>query len=171
MSRLLPSSAESSELGFRTLQSIRQIIRRVTAHSRAVASETGLTLPQMLCLRAIRDLEIDEVTLAAVAEAVQLTPSTTSGIVDRLVKAGLVDRARSERDRRRIHLTLTDEGQARLADMPRPLQEAFLDRLAALPREQQEQLLSSLDTLVELMDASELSAAPMLVDGHDVSDP
>lgn len=162
-----PRSAED-ELGYRALRSIRRIIRQVSTHSRQLAQQSGLTVPQLLCMRAIADLPAGEVTVAAVAETVDLSRSTVSTITERLVRAGLVDRARSSRDRRRVELSLTAEGRGRLAAMPRPLQDRFLARLGALDAEEQEAILATLERVVGLMEAEELDAAPMLVPGSEV---
>ena len=91
-----------NELGHRLLQSIRRIVRRISVHSRKMAADTGLTVPQLLVMRAIRDLSAEEVSLASVATRVQLSRSTVSAILERLVRAGLVRRDRSARDRRRV---------------------------------------------------------------------
>lgn len=162
-----PRSAED-ELGYRALRSIRRIIRQVSTHSRALSQQSGLTVPQLLCMRAIADLPAGSVTVAAVAETVDLSRSTVSTIAERLVRAGLVDRVRSERDRRRVELSLTEEGARRLEAMPRPLQDRFLARLAALDAAEQERVLSTLEQVVGLMEAEALDAAPMLAPGSDV---
>ncbi len=159
---------QEGERGYQVVQAIRRIIRRVSSHSRLMAQETGLTLPQLLCMRAIHESEADEVTLARVADAVHLSRSTVSGVIERLVKAGYVTRVRSEVDRRRVHLALTPDGQARLEAVPAPLQDRFLSRLADLPESEQEALLASLHRIVELMDAEDLDAAPLLLPGEKV---
>ncbi len=51
------------------------------------------------------------VNLAAVAEALQVHPSNASRAVDRLIKAGLLDRRDAPEDRRHLTLTLTPAGQ------------------------------------------------------------
>ncbi|MBT2273569.1 MarR family winged helix-turn-helix transcriptional regulator [Rhodococcus qingshengii] len=51
------------------------------------------------------------VNLAAVAEALQVHPSNASRAVDRLIKAGLLDRRDAPEDRRHLTLTLTPPGQ------------------------------------------------------------
>ena len=155
-------------LGNRALQSIRRIIRRVSSYSRVMSQETGLTMPQLLCLRAVRDSDAEEVTLASVADAVSLSRSTVSGIIERMVRAGLVNRVRSQRDRRRIHLTVTEEGARRLDAVPVPLQDRFVSRLAALAPADQERLLSALEQVVELMEAEDMDAAPILAPGVDM---
>lgn len=154
-----------NELGHRLLQSIRRIVRRIAVHSRKMAVDTGLTVPQLLVMRAIRELSGEEVSLASVAARIQLSRSTVSAILERLVRADLVRRDRSTRDRRRVNLTLTRVGEECLDSLPGPLQDRFLKRIAALPHDEQEQLLDSLERVVELMDADELDAAPMLVPG------
>lgn len=166
----MATRSPADALGFRVLRSLRRILRQVDAHSRGLARDTGLTVPQLLCMRAILEREghPDEVTVAAVADAVGLSRSTVSGVVDRLVRAGLVARPRSDRDRRRLDLRLTDDGRARVDAMPRPLQDRFLARLAALPDDEQARLLDALERVVNLMDADDLEAAPMLTPGVDV---
>lgn len=156
---------DRNELGHRLLQSIRRIVRRISVHSRKMAADTGLTVPQLLVMRAIQDLSAEEVSLASVANRVQLSRSTVSAILERLVRADLVRRDRSARDRRRVNLTLTRVGDECLSSLPSPLQDRFLKRIAALSPDEQEQLLDSLERVVELMDADDLDAAPMLVPG------
>lgn len=154
--------------GYRALRAIRRMIRQITAHSRRLSSESGLTLPQLVCMRSIDELDLDEVTVAAVADAVGLSRSTVSVVVDRLVRNGLVTRVRSERDRRRVHLGLTDEGRSKLEAMNRPLQDRFLARLTAMDEADQERILSTLEQVVAMMDAEQIDAAPMLVPGVDL---
>jgi len=49
--------------------------------------------------------------LSKLAEALEVTPTNVTGIADRLVKKGLVDRSPSEQDRRVLLLRLTREGE------------------------------------------------------------
>lgn len=157
-------------LGLQVLRSIRRILRQVSRYSRRVGRDTGLGVPQMLCLTAIHEADRSEdVTVARVADAVQLSRSTTSTLVDRLVKLGLVARERSPHDRRRVDLSLTDAGRERLAGSPMPLEERFLDRLAALAPEEQAEIERVLERLVALMGADDLDASPVLVSDADIS--
>lgn len=166
-----PSVVEhlDEDIGFLVLRSIRRIVRQVSRHSRSMARDTGLTVPQLLCLRAIEDRQSDggDVTLAMVAEDVSLSNSTVSGVVSRLVDSGFVHRGRSSVDRRRLCLSLTDEGRTRLREIPGPLQETFLKRLKLLSYEEQQNILAGLNRVVRLMDAESLQASPVLVPGED----
>ena len=54
---------------------------------------------------------VEATTLGDLARHMGVTPATMSIAVDRLVRAGYVDRARSAIDRRRAELRLTESGQ------------------------------------------------------------
>lgn len=152
------------------LRAIRQLVRRISEHSRYLSREVGLTVPQLMCLKAIGELEDNEagVTVAMVSDRVQLSAATVSRIIDRLERAGLVTRERSAADRRRVSLALTAAGLERYQTLPIPLQETFLQRLDQLPEPELDQLRTALQRISELMEASKLDAAPMLVPGEDV---
>ena len=151
------------------LRSIRQLVRSISIHSKLLLRDVGLTVPQMVCLRAIYDLEaVGMVTVAQVSQRVHLSPATVSRIVDRLAAAGLVLRERSTTDRRKVSMTLTPAGLERVQSLPTPLQETFLRRLAELSQDERADLLASLRRVVDLMNAGELDAAPILAPGEDV---
>ncbi len=50
-------------------------------------------------------------SLSKLAAALEVTPTNVTGIVDRLVKKGLVTRTESEQDRRVLLLRATEEGE------------------------------------------------------------
>lgn len=152
------------------LTSIRRIVRRISEHSRHLSRVAGLTVPQLMCLKAIGELETteSEITVAMVGHRVQLAPATVSRIIDRMTRAGLVVRERRAKDRRKVCLSLTAAGLERFQTLPEPLQEQFIARLMALPEQEREGLLHSLRRIVELMDAEDMDAAPMLVPGMDI---
>lgn len=155
---------EQQDLVDRMLRAIRRVILKTSRYSRNLARSSGLTIPQLLCLRAIRDLaqEHDEVTAARVSARVGLAAPTVSRILERMERAGLIERVRNSPDRRRVLIHLTPTGQQRLAGIPTPLQEQFVNRVAALGQEDQRRLVASLEQVVELMEAADLDAEPMI---------
>jgi len=75
---------------------------------------TGLTLEQAVVLCCINKHH-SVVTISDIATAVSRTNHTITGMINILVKRGLVSRRQdSAGDRRRVLLSLTDEGKARL---------------------------------------------------------
>jgi len=158
------------EIAHEVLRSIRQIVRQVSEHSKHLSREFGLTLPQLMCLKAIGELEESaaELTVTQVGQRVHLSPATTSRILDRLVRTGLVSRVRQEKDRRKVTLSLTAAGAERYQTLPTPLQERFVGRLLALDPDERLGLLGALRRISELMEAKDLDAAPLLAPGIDV---
>ncbi|MGB5813113.1 MAG: MarR family transcriptional regulator [Polyangiales bacterium] len=159
-----------TEVAHDVLRTIRQIVRRISEHSKSLYREVGLTVPQLMCLKAIGELEeeSEEVTVAMVAKRVQLSPATVSRIVDRLTRSNLVTRERRAKDRRKVCLSLTASGLERFQTLPVPLQEVFVRRLLELPQGERSTLLESLKRIAELMEAAEIDAAPMLTPEADV---
>lgn len=159
--------ASGTEIAHDVLKTIRQIVRRISQHSKSLSQECGLTVPQLMCLKAIGELEVEtkEVTVVMVSTNLQLSPATVSRIIDRLVRSGLILRERRAKDRRKVCLSLTSAGLERYQTLPTPLQERFVRRLMALPEEERVQLLDTLRRVSTLMGAENLDAAPILAPG------
>jgi DNA-binding MarR family transcriptional regulator len=164
------TSKVDTDVAHELLRTIRQIVRKVSEHSKTMYREVGLTVPQLMCLKAIGELadESDEVTVVMVAKKLDLSAATVSRIVDRLVRANLVVRERRAKDRRKACLSLSAAGVERFNELPVPLQELFVRRLSNLPSEERTALLRSLRRIAELMEATGIDAAPMLTPDVDV---
>jgi len=159
MESLRPMADSSA---FAVLTSIRRIVRAVSLHSRKLGRVAGLTVPQLLTLRAVADAGPGGTTASEILDDVGVSPGTLSGIVQRLVTAGQLQRARSQQDRRRVVLTLTASGRDVLASSPRPLQARFVERFEALPPGQRQRLVEALDQIVAMLEAEEIDASPIL---------
>jgi len=165
--------SENVEVAYSVLRAIRRIVRRISEHSKKMARDSGLTVPQLICVKAIGELEAEqpEVTAAMVAQQVQLSPATVTRIVDRLEHVGLVARERRSKDRRKVCLSLTNAGIERFQTLPTPLQDKFVERLMGLESSDRLALLSALNRVTELMEADQIDAAPLLVPEQDVKSP
>ena len=133
------------------LASIRKIIRASDLHSSHIRRTSGLTSPQLLLLRAIRDFPGS--TLGELAEQISLSQATATTILDRIEKMGLASRYRSEVDRRKSHVQLTEEGLQMLHSAPLPIQSQFVSQFETLKPFEQTALLSSLQRVAEMMQA------------------
>lgn len=74
-------------------------------------AELGLTYPQYLVLSALWSSPGSQ-SMGTIGHILQLESSTLTPLVKRLEAMGLVARHRSERDERRVLVTLTDAGTA-----------------------------------------------------------
>lgn len=161
----------TEELGDETLRELRRIVHCIFQQSRSVSKEANLSVPKLLCLKAIGEITAPEVTSAMVSRAVKLTPATVSRLIDRLEAAGLVVRERRSKDRRKVCLSLTESGRATYESLPTPLQETFLERFSRLDEADRRRLLGALKEVSELLGASSFDAAPLLMPGVDLRHP
>lgn len=114
------------------LAAFRQELREFLRFSEEAAGKAGLTSQHyqaMLVLRAAADDDAP-VTINTLAQHLLIKHNSAVGLVDRLVREGLVTRRPSSKDRRKVELKLSARGRgvlARLAAMHR----AELQRVGA----------------------------------------
>jgi DNA-binding MarR family transcriptional regulator len=149
------------------LRSMRRIIRAVDLYSRQLIAQTGLSGPQLTCLRALA--RGGPMQTYQLADAVHLSAATVCGILNRLEQRGLVVRARQSTDRRRVLVSLTEAGEDTVENAPPVLHDKFLMKLRALPPLDQQAVQDALARIVHMMAASELDAAPLLEPGEAVT--
>lgn len=142
------------------LLSLRQIIRAVDLHSRRLVHDHGLTGPQLLLLRALE--RMGEVPVGELAREVSLSHATVTGVLDRLEKRGLVQRTRSDEDKRKVLVSITESGSVLLVDAPPLLQEQFIARFQKLETWEQTLILSSVQRVAAMMQAEDLEVESML---------
>tara|TARA_R100001440_G_scaffold53394_4_gene73082 strand:+ start:8128 stop:8718 length:591 start_codon:yes stop_codon:yes gene_type:complete len=142
------------------LVALRRVIRATDLHSKRLSKNAGLTAPQLLIMRTIRDL--GQVTIGTIADKVSLSQATVTTILDRLEHRKLVYRVRSTTDKRKVHAHLTDDGAALLASAPQPLQEEFIEKFQSLHEWEQNMIVSSLQRVANMMDADHIDASPVL---------
>lgn len=87
--------------------------------------------------------------VAALAEAVSVTPPTASRLVDRLVRKGLVRRRTDRHDRRQVRIGLTAHGR-RLVDLVTDRRRIEISGLLeAIPAEVQQAMAAGLQQLAQ----------------------
>src|SRR5919108_2997057 len=109
---------------------LRPVLLRLARDLRRETESFGLTSRQVTLLWLIR--ERPRLSLRELAAEEGISPPAMSGHVDRLERAGLIERERSAEDRRRVGLVLTEEG-GRLLKRVRARRTAWLsERLKQL---------------------------------------
>lgn len=154
----------SSLLTDQVLVALRRIFRATDLHSRQLLRQFGITGPQLLVLKAVELAH--ELSSSALAQTLSVSLPTTSDIVARLEKRGLVTRRKNAADKRQVLVSLTDDGRRILDAAPPPLQESFTKQLGTLPEWEQTQMLSVLQRVVAMMEAETLDASPVLTSGE-----
>lgn len=144
----------------RLLRAIRRVIRAVDLHSKMLQQAQDITSPQLVCLLTL--VRQGPLTMKALSQAIDLSPSTTVGIADRLEDKGLITRTRGQADRRQVLLSVTVQGQTTAQRAPFPLQDRLVESFRALPELEQATLTLALERVVALMGAGEIDASAIL---------
>jgi DNA-binding MarR family transcriptional regulator len=145
------------------MAAMRRIIRAIDLHSRSLVQRFGLTGPQLIVLKEL--VETSAMSVGQLADAVNLSQATVTGILDRLERKGMVSRNRSTEDKRKVLVSPTVAAEKVLEGAPPLLQEHFTEAFRELPEWEQTQVLSSLQRIVALMEAGDVEAGPILTTG------
>lgn len=140
-----------------TLQKFRVVIAAVRQHSRALEAACGISGAQVWMLASIADAP--EITVSQLSQLLSIHISTASNLLDKLSRAGLVERLRSEEDRRVVRLRLTDAGKDVVARAPRPLTGLVFAALDKLPEASLSNLNRELGALIQELDQVDQTAA------------
>ena len=152
------------------LISLRRVIRATDLHSKYLAKTVGLTGPQILLMQTVRNQTDVAITVSQLAQAMSLSQSTITNIVGRLESRGYLYRVRSEDDRRKVHVALTEQGSLALCDAPMPLQDRFTEQFNLLEDWEKSMIVTSLQRVAQMMDAQDIDASPLLIVGNVSSD-
>jgi DNA-binding MarR family transcriptional regulator len=123
---MAPSPADPAPLVQRLIALVN---RKSAGESTAFMHASGLTMPQIIVLYALRR---SEASISELALRLRMSLPATSQLVDRLVEAGLVDRTEHARDRRVRRVTIRPGGLR------------FLERLGEMRLREIEDALRSL---------------------------
>ncbi|MEV6409792.1 MarR family transcriptional regulator [Streptomyces bobili] len=113
--RETPSGAQDDvDAVTRAVLTASRVLVAVSARSLAEVEER-VTLPQFRMLVVLSTRGATK--LVALADLLQVAPSTAMRMVDRLIAAGLADRQHNPRNRRETLLQLTEEGRRTVEDV------------------------------------------------------
>ncbi len=101
--------------------------------------------------------------MGELADAMRITPASTTRAVNCLVEKGLVTRTRDDEDQRSIQVEATADGQARYAQISARVQSGLTLMLSEFSEAEQVQMADYLERFVASIDKLAESAG----DGHD----
>ena len=127
----------------RTLIHLMLVNNKIIEMITAALKPYGVSLQQFNVLRILRGRGEKPANLSTLNERMVTKMSNTTRLVDKLLAKGLVDRTICEHNRRKVEITITDDGLSVLKDM-----DAVMQRT-------EEQLVSNLNE-TELKELNEL---------------
>lgn len=135
------------------LTALRQIIREIELQSKRLIKKCGLTGPQLIVMKEIK--KTPDKPISEIARHISLSQATVTSILDRLEQQGFVKRYRSEKDKRKVNLILTEKSENLLQNDPSLLQEEFSSRFDTFEEWEKNMILSSLQRLAKMMGEEE----------------
>jgi MarR family transcriptional regulator, organic hydroperoxide resistance regulator len=113
----------------------------------------NVTVPQLRSLFFIRNE--GTTNLSKLAARLAVTPTNVTGIVDRLLKKGLITRTESSQDRRILELRLTEDGEKLVTKLRERRREYMSDVLARMSPEDLEILAQGFKSLANAVENQE----------------
>ena len=133
---------------------LREAVQAFTAAQRRLrgrdAKAGGTSFAQFQLLR--RLAEVDESPASKLAAGADLSPASATQALDHLAELGLVERVRSQADRRVVLNRLTPAGRERFEAKRAALEERWKEALADLSAEQLGQAAQVLRRMAEVLD-------------------
>lgn len=120
------------------------------ATSKRMEQRLGITGPQRFTLRLIG--RFPGVTAGQLADALNVHPSTMTGVLKRLMKRRLIVRRPDPRDRRRSFLALTEAGRALDVDPSGTVEGAVTKVLETLPKAHVDTARAVLQSLADALE-------------------
>jgi DNA-binding MarR family transcriptional regulator len=91
-------------------------------------------------------------SLSKLAAALRVTPTNTTGIVDRLLKRGLITRAENPDDRRVLLLRTTPMGENLITELRQKRKERMFELFSRLTGEEAEIVAQALNIMVKAIE-------------------
>jgi DNA-binding MarR family transcriptional regulator len=124
--------------------------RRLRGRDQHRKNDDGLTIAQVRALFALDKNEAS--TAGEIAEAARLSPASVTAMLDDLERDGIVTRVRSDTDRRRVLVALTDDGRAVLKKRRRLWLKRWDVAMADVPERDLEAAANVLRRITGLLD-------------------
>jgi DNA-binding MarR family transcriptional regulator len=131
-----------SDADYQTLASLRHALRRFLRFSQEAARGAGIPPQQHQALLAIKGFPGGQgASIVDLADYLHVKHHSAVGLIDRLVRRGLVQRKPSAADRRRVEVHLTRRG------------EALIERLSAAHLDELGRIRPELRRILQLLEA------------------
>lgn len=125
------------------------LMKKRLAKLSAIQSEQGIPLSHVQVLAMLE--EVGSMSVSEISKRFGIAKPNITPLVDRLVNAGLVDRVRSESDRRVVNIVILEEGRNRLRQIQSALNEHVAGWQNVLTAEEFDRLDRALIDIVEIL--------------------
>jgi DNA-binding MarR family transcriptional regulator len=131
------------------LLAIRRLMQTGELYTKALDKKYGVSASQLNCIHAL--MENGAIPISRIAEYMMVKSSTVTGVLDRLEQKHLVQRERSDIDRRVINIRLTEAGQTLANKVPSSIDQRIVKGLNALSPDETDQIADALNKLTSML--------------------
>ncbi len=140
-----PAAVDRDELAAQMIAQFRVVLREMKCVGSQRLLRLGVSTSNLHLMSMLE--RHGELAMSRIAEALDVSVSTATGLVDRMEERGLVERARDGVDRRVVLVRLTDGGRRALAEIDVYRDEALKRIVDQLDERQLASLASTLEDL------------------------
>jgi len=115
--------------------------------------DINVTLPQMQILMTVHDL--GKASISTLAHQRKVSLPTVTGMTERMIKLGLLERIFDPGDRRKVFLQLTETGKKVIKTLLTAIKNRWKTILLFLSHEEQEAFLKAVKRMVEVLNEIE----------------
>ncbi|MCF6138139.1 MarR family winged helix-turn-helix transcriptional regulator [Pseudalkalibacillus berkeleyi] len=130
-------------------KSLRKISGHIKQKGREILNDFSITPPQFVALQWL--FEQDEMTIGDLSNKMYLAYSTTTDLIDRMEKNGLVKRIRDPNDRRVVRIQKLDKGYEIIEEVIKRRQNYLKELTDSFSADEIENLHQSLHLLYDKM--------------------
>jgi len=138
------------------LHNLREIIKTAQEQFHLRSEATGISGSQAWALAEIA--RSPGLIVSELGKLMAIHPSTTSNMLDKMQKRGLIRRERIDADQRVVHLFVTPVGERVLAQLPGPATGLLPDALSRLDDAQLDAVNAALAMILDKMDRRSMRA-------------
>jgi len=149
--------------------SVRKIVRAINLESKRVEKNFGISIPQLLTLKYLKEKPDYKTTMRSLREFLSLNASTVTGIVSRLETKGFIARLPDPSDKRSTPIVLTSKGDDLIKKTNLSLHEKISKNLEALNEEEYSAIVESFQTIINFLNIEGLDASPIITGGDEIT--
>ena len=149
--------------------SVRKIVRAINLESKRVEKNFGISIPQLLTLKYLKEKPDYKTTMRSLREFLSLNASTVTGIVSRLETKGYIARLPDPSDKRSTPIVLTSKGDDLIKKTNLSLHEKISKNLEALNEEEYSAIVESFQTIINFLNIDDLDASPIITGGDEIT--
>ncbi len=151
-----PAAAAHDKKALGALQKLREIIKTAQEQFQSTTERAGISGSQAWALSEIAARP--GMIVSELGKVMAIHPSTTSNMLDKMQKRGLIRRERIDSDQRVVRLFVTGEGDALLRALPAPARGLLPDALARLSDDELDRVDTALGLILEKLERRERRA-------------